>query len=97
MTDLVNAESGKGKSAPTVEMDAGLYYPASYAIGSWVAYRQHGIMPESGAYNDQCEQWQLDMGTLNQRYNLAIWDASDRSEFIPDGFVADEWRDVFEG
>jgi len=93
---LVNSESGKGISEPTIEQDAGLFYPASYAISTWVAYRGHGIMPEPGAYNDQCEQWRHDMGTLNQRYNLAVYELSDKSnDLIPDRFKADNWQEQF--
>lgn len=101
MTDLVNSESGKGTAAPTIEQDAGLFYPASYAISTWVAYRHHGIMPEAGAYNDQCEQWRRDIGTLNQRYNLAVWELGDGQPFggqrplVDTGATGDDWQSAF--
>jgi len=96
MADLVAAESGKSVEEPTIELDAGLYYPASYAISSWMENRKHGTLPEFGAYNDQCEQWRYDMQTLNQRYNLAVWKQSNRTgELIPETVTADNWNDVF--
>lgn len=53
-------EADKGKQAETDEEAgstppefAGLYYPLSYVLDTWLFFREHGVMPEQGGVNDQ--------------------------------------------
>jgi len=48
----------------------GLHFPLDYVINTWLAYRNHGILPEPGAFNDQDPLLvQEDWGKLNARYS----------------------------
>ena len=51
--------------------DFGLHYPMAYVIKTWMAYRNWGILPSAGGYDDQDEMLMQDWQTLTIRYHLA--------------------------
>jgi hypothetical protein len=68
---IVLADLGKANAdMPEGDEDYGFYFPEDYVLDTWLKYRQHGTLPEPGAYNDQDPQLvQHDWGVLNARYN----------------------------
>ena len=48
-----------------------MYFPLSYVIATWQAYRQYGVLPKIGGYNDQDEQLMADWGVISRRYHWA--------------------------
>lgn len=52
------------------EEDAPLNFPTPYLVQTWAAYKQHGILPEPGAYNDQPAAWHDDIRRINARYGV---------------------------
>ena len=70
MSGVVLSENGD-TPIPDDE-DFGLFNPLEYVIETWQAYRQFGILPLVGGYNDQDANLMADWRTLNRRYNLAM-------------------------
>lgn len=48
--------------------DFGLFHPLEYAWSTWRRYREHGLLPREGGYDDQFLAWQADVNALDGRY-----------------------------
>lgn len=58
MEHLVRAEHGESSGAEDETDDLpGLYYPVNYAVQTWLNFKEHGILPDAGAWSDQ--DWRL--------------------------------------
>lgn len=66
----VRAIMQASKPQPDIENDTfGLHYPLPYAISTWQRYREHGLLPAAGGYDDQLAVWVEDMNMLDGRYH----------------------------
>jgi len=85
--------------------DDGLYYPLDYVIETYDVFRNFGVMPESGGYNDQDPHWWHDIRTIQRRISLIKsrlrneLDEKDVFEgLLPSGDdTPTDWRDVING
>lgn len=70
MERVVRAEHGESTGEDDEADDLpGLYYPAHYAIQTWLNFKEHGVLPEPGGWNDQ--DWRLvecDWVVVRDRY-----------------------------
>lgn len=80
------------------EPDVRLYNPLDYVIDTWLAYRSHGILPETGALNDQDPMLIHDWRSMNARYNyLAAQLRKDKQDGelpFPSSNNAKDWTDL---
>lgn len=84
MVNLVLMEQGKDIDNPTDDVNRGLYYPLDYAIDTWRNFRDHGVYPEPGGYNDQDYDLMQDWKFINERYNRqAMLNRGDQLEQDP--------------
>lgn len=68
-------------SAEQVELYGGF----RTALGLWVAFREHGVMPYGGGYMQQPRKWRDTIEYLNERYFRA-YHGEPSSEFDLDSF-----------
>lgn len=91
MVELVQLESGKTKSDVDDDEDMGLNFPLSYALTTWNAFRQFGVLPKVGGYNDQDKQLMEDWSTLSRRYNWAKDSGASSSVTVTDTGDYEKW------
>lgn len=86
-------EQGKELDEPIDDIDAGLHYPIDYALTTWRHFRDHGVYPEPGGYNDQDAALMADWSFLNTRYSLQA--AGSRADALH-AFAKDgkHWKDI---
>lgn len=46
----------------------GLHFPLPYAWSTWRRYREHGLFPRPGEYDNQYTVWLADCAVLDTRY-----------------------------
>lgn len=89
--DAPDAERGESPDA----VDLG--YPLAHAFDLWMAWKEKGVMPRRGGYEDQPRRWLRMIRFLNRRYAVA-YDLA-KAEHVPDrdnGGVDDE-ADIMQG
>jgi hypothetical protein len=105
MTRMVRAEHGESAEDDRAEDDdlPGLYYPLHYAVQTWVNFKEHGILPEAGGWNDQ--DWRLvecDWIVIGNRYaraNRHLYPLEGQKSGgngiqVPKPGTAGDWRDI---
>jgi hypothetical protein len=90
--------SDRGKSGDREEGgEVELHYPLWYVIDTWLAYRNHGLLPSEGTYNDQDPKLvSHDWGEMNRRYSeLAAQLKDDNTDNpLPLPKHADDWMNL---
>lgn len=92
MSELVQSEAGIAPGEADEDTDFGLNYPVSYALETWHNWRNHGVYPEAGGYNDQDEALIADWSVLNRRYAWARQTGEARPR-LPNDDTGD-WKDI---
>lgn len=107
MERIVRAEHGESSGDDDSEEDdlPGLYYPLNYAVQTWLNFKEHGILPAAGAWDDQ--DWRLvecDWLVVGARYArmsrlLYPMDGQKGGDGIelPQPGTAGNWMDMLKG